>query len=160
MCCNGFKKVKKMLLLMLMNMTLFYDSGVNMSIYMDFMPPTDCVDRIDVVNRSHIFWAGYAWYGGRRILIYDGSMKDDNMRRYVLAHEIGHLCAEKAGRNRWNYAYNEELADEYASAYLSAYDEQMQNRLQKKIEEAAVEQFASAQISFNTTLINNRGLAG
>jgi Zn-dependent peptidase ImmA (M78 family) len=102
-----------MLHMILLATIIFYDPSVNLTPYMDVLL-TECHVRIDIVNRSNNYYDGYAWYSGR-IIIYDGNinMKGDSVyKKWVLAHEIGHVCA--GNNRRGNYIERERLADEYA----------------------------------------------
>lgn len=111
---------------MVMSTALFYDASVNLTPYMALLP-NDCADRIDIVNRSHIRWDGYAWFAGKRLIIYDGGLSNDEDRKYVMAHELGHLCAEKDNLNHYSYSQNEITADIYASNILKNTSEVQQN---------------------------------
>ena len=95
-----------MMHLLLLTTMLFYDPSVNITPYMEFLP-APCPVRIDIVNRTNIYYDAYAWYSGR-IYIYDGnpSMKDLEWKRYVIQHEIGHICNKN---NRRGSYYQREL---------------------------------------------------
>lgn len=103
-----------MLKLLLLTTVLFYDSDVDVSPYMDFLP-AECPVRIDIVKSNNIYYDGYAWYSGR-IIIYDGNDLDYERKRFVLAHEIGHVCSVK--NTAGTYFDREQKADEYAQNLL------------------------------------------
>jgi len=97
--------------ILLLSAIIFYDVGVNLTPYLTVLP-AECPVRIDIVSRNNIYYDGYAWYSGR-IIIYDGNHLSDDMKRFVLLHEIGHVCA---GNNRLgSYQDRENNADNYAN---------------------------------------------
>jgi Zn-dependent peptidase ImmA (M78 family) len=104
-----------MLSLLLLSTALFYDVGVNISPYISLLP-AECSVRIDIVSRNNVYFDGYAWYSGR-IIIYDGNNLDYDRKRFVLAHELGHVCA--VNNRDGTYLDREINADDYAYNILS-----------------------------------------
>jgi Zn-dependent peptidase ImmA (M78 family) len=87
--------------------------------------PADCNVRIDIVNYSNSNFEGFAWYSGR-IKIFDGNFGNDNdRRRFVLLHEIGHVCGE--GNRYGSYNDREIMADNYAYSKLQLLEGNRQN---------------------------------
>ena len=103
-----------MLQLLLLTTMLFYDPSVNLTPYLSVLP-AECPVRIDIVSSNNIYYDGYAWYAGR-IIIYDGNNLDYDSKRFVLAHEIGHICS--VNNTSGSYDDRERRADDYAYKLL------------------------------------------
>lgn len=99
-----------MLNLVILTTILFYNSNVNLTPYLDVLP-AECPVRIDIVNYSNSNFDGLAWYSGR-IKIFDDNFGNDNeRRRFVLLHEIGHVCGKY--NKKGSYYDREVMADNY-----------------------------------------------
>jgi hypothetical protein len=110
-----------MLSLILLTTVLYYDAGVNLEPYLAEIDriPSDCViGRIDIVKRTNVNYFGYAWYSGR-IIIYDTEVNkyfEDDGKRWIMRHEIGHVCA--ANHLRGTYNDRELVAEDFANGLI------------------------------------------
>ena len=89
-----------MLNLIILTTILFYNSNVNITPYLDVLP-AECPVRIDIVNYSNIYVDGKAFYSGR-IRIYDINIHNDDRKRFVLLHEIEHVCGKNNRKGNYN----------------------------------------------------------
>jgi hypothetical protein len=91
---------------------VYFDKGVDEAVYIPVLDKVnDCGVRVDIVSRNNVFFNGFAWYSGR-VVVFDGNGLGVDMKRYVLAHEIGHICA--SNNRLGTYDDREGIANNYA----------------------------------------------
>ena len=92
---------------------IFADPGLNLTPYLEILP-AECPVRIDILARNNKFYDGFAYFSGR-IMIFDGNNLSISRKKWVLAHELGHICGAKS---RFFYGKREEISDFYAENWL------------------------------------------